>query len=93
MIIVDIVTPDHLVVSVGAYICLLPGVCGVLGVLEKHEPMVIALMAGEVVLHSSDGGHMAAQGEYTKKWRIDGGIARTDGNICAISVLECEEIC
>ncbi len=97
MIKVNIVTPDHLIVTMNVKMCLLPGIEGTLGVLEYHEPMIVALQSGEIICYTdfNQDDYINIDNikkENIKKWLINGGIAKITSDECLISTLECQEV-
>ncbi len=66
-LLVDIVTPERLLVSQQADMVLLPGAAGQMGVMAGHVPLLTTLDAGEIVL--------TLDGEEVEVLAVGGGLA------------------
>lgn len=66
-LLVEIVTPERLLVSQQADMVLLPGAAGQMGVMAGHVPLLTTLAEGEIVL--------TLNGEETEVLAVGGGLA------------------
>ncbi len=66
-LLVEIVTPERLLLSQQADMVLLPGAAGQMGVMKGHVPLLTTLAAGEIVL--------TLNGEEIEALAVGGGLA------------------
>ncbi|MBM3568106.1 MAG: F0F1 ATP synthase subunit epsilon [Alphaproteobacteria bacterium] len=78
----DLVTPDRLLLSVGADMVVVPGAEGDFGVLPGHAPLISSLRPGVVDVHQS--------GKVDGRYYVAGGFAEV--NAAGLTVLAEEAI-
>ena len=77
LILIKISTPEKEIVTMKTHMVLLPGPKGCFGVLEGHEKMIAKLVPGQVQC-------VNFEGEITKRFDIEEGIAHITGKECKI---------
>jgi F-type H+-transporting ATPase subunit epsilon len=69
---IDIITPDKALFSGNGSSVIVPGIDGILGILENHAPLITALKKGQVKIIDATGAE--------KHFDINGGVAEVIKN-------------
>jgi len=75
-LVLDIVSPEELLLSTPVEMVVIPALAGDMGVLEGHAPMIVALRGGMVSLYEGD--------RITASWFILGGFAEVTAERCTV---------
>lgn len=71
----QVVTPERVVFQGAVQSAVVPAADGYLGVLAHHAPLLAALGAGTLTVHTAEG---------TRSWRIRGGLLDVHANTAAV---------
>ncbi|MBS0186176.1 MAG: F0F1 ATP synthase subunit epsilon [Proteobacteria bacterium] len=74
---VTLITPTGILMEEDAFMCVLPGEEGALGVLENHIPMIVALKKGRLDLYKTSS-------EIMRQYDIEKGYAQINKESCFV---------